>query len=157
MLVYETVEDTFLFVFRLITAILFPVIIAVIFYRLDKKTKFGKLGYWKKQTVIGVVFGIIAILATEFGIPVDGAVLNVRSAAPLSAGLIFGGPAGIIAGTIGAVHRWFSVYWGIGSYTRLACTLATFFAGLIAALCREIVFNNKKTTWLYGFMIGVTT
>ena len=157
MLVYETVEDTFLFVFRLITAILFPVIIAVIFYRLDKKTKFGKLGYWKKQTVIGVVFGIIAILATEFGIPVDGAVLNVRSAAPLSAGLIFGGPAGIIAGTIGAIHRWFSVYWGIGSYTRLACTLATFLAGLIAALCREIVFNNKKTTWLYGFIIGVTT
>ena len=49
------------------------------------------------------------------------------------------------------------MYWGIGAYTRLACTLATFFAGIIAALCREFVFNNKKTTWLYGFIIGVTT
>ena len=157
MLVYDSAEDTVFFLFRLVTAILFPVVIAVIFYWLDKKTRFGKLGYWKKQSIIGIVFGLVAILATEFGIPVDGAVLNVRSAAPLSAGLIFGGPAGIIAGTLGSIHRWVSVYWGIGSYTRLACTLATFFAGLIAALCREIVFNNKKTTWLYGFIIGVTT
>ena len=157
MLVYETAEDMFFFLFRLVTAILFPVAIAVIFYCLEKKTKFGKIGYWKKQTIIGVIFGGAAILATEFGIPVDSAVLNVRSAAPLSAGLIFGGPAGIISGAIGAIHRWISVYWGIGAYTRLACTLATFFAGIIAALCREFVFNNKKTTWLYGFIIGVTT
>ena len=157
MLTYETMGDTFFFLFRLVTAIIFPVAIAVILYCLDRKTKFGKLGYWKKQTIIGVIFGGVAILATEFGIPVDGAVLNVRSAAPLSAGLIFGGPAGIISGTIGAIHRWISVYWGIGSYTRLACTLATFLAGIIAALCREFVFNNKKTTWLYGFIIGVTT
>ena len=157
MLTYETMGDTFFFLFRLVTAIIFPVAIAVILYCLDRKTKFGKLGYWKKQTIIGVIFGGVAILATEFGILVDGAVLNVRSAAPLSAGLIFGGPAGIISGTIGAIHRWISVYWGIGSYTRLACTLATFLAGIIAALCREFVFNNKKTTWLYGFIIGVTT
>ena len=38
MLVYETAEDMFFFLFRLVTAILFPVAIAVIFYCLDKKT-----------------------------------------------------------------------------------------------------------------------
>ena len=75
---------------------------------------------------------------------------------PVSAGLIFGGPAGIIAGTIGAIHRWCAVWWGAGAYTRVACTVGTFLAGVIAALCREVVFNNKKTTWLYGFIIGVT-
>ena len=32
-----------------------------------------------------------------------GAVVNVRDAAPLTAGLIFGGPAGIIAGFIGGL------------------------------------------------------
>ena len=157
MLVYETLGDMLLFIFRLVTAILFPVTIAIVLYLAEKKTKFGQLGYWKKQSIIGVIFGAAAILATEFGIPVDGAVLNVRSAAPLSAGLLFGGPAGIIAGVIGAVHRWYSVLWGIGSYTRLACSLATLLAGIIAALCREFVFNNKKVTWLYGFIIGVTT
>lgn len=157
MLVFETVEELIVVVFRLATAAVFPVILSVVFYRADKKTKFGNLNKWVKQIIIGCAFAIVAILATEFGIPVDGAVLNVRSAAPLCAGLIFGGPAGLIAGTIGAIHRWVSVAWGIGSYTRLACTLGTFIAGAIAALCRQFVFNNKKTTWLYGFIIGVTT
>ena len=157
MLIVNTLEGAIMFSFRLITAILFPIIVAICFYWADKKTKFKDWSYWSKQIIIGVVFGCTASLATEFGIPVDGAVINVRTASPLSAGLLFGGPAGIIAGTIGAIHRWCAVWWGIGAYTRLACTLGTFLAGIIAALCREFVFNNKKTTWLYGFIIGVTT
>ena len=157
MLVVNTLEGAIMFGFRLATAILFPILVAIGFYWADKKTKFKDWSYWAKQIVIGIVFGCTASLATEFGIPVDGAVINVRTASPLSAGLLFGGPAGIIAGTIGAIHRWCAVWWGIGAYTRLACTLATFLAGIIAALCREFVFNNKKTTWLYGFIIGVTT
>ena len=76
MLVYETLGDMLLFIFRLVTAILFPVAIAIVLYLAEKKTKFGQLGYWKKQSIIGVIFGAAAILATEFGIPVDGAVLN---------------------------------------------------------------------------------
>lgn len=103
--------------FRLITATLLPVVVAVGFYQAEKKGRFGKLSPLWKQTTIGIVFGVIAILATEFGIPVDGAVLNVRNAAPLTAGLIFGWPAGIIAGLLGGVERWFS---HAGDYTRLA-------------------------------------
>ena len=156
MLIVDTLEGALLFGFRLITAILFPVAVAICFYRADKKTKFKDWKYWPKQILIGIVFGFIACLATEFGIPVDGAVLNVRTASPITAGLLFGGPAGIIAGTIGAIHRWCAVWWGVGAYTRMACTLGTFIAGIVAAICREFVFNNKKTTWLYGFIIGVT-
>ena len=74
----------------------------------EKKSGFGKLSSRQKQGIIGAAFGVIAILATEFGIPVDGAVLNVRNAAPLTAGLIFGWPSGLIAGLIGGVERWFS-------------------------------------------------
>ena len=40
-------------------------------------------------------------IETEFGIPINDAQVNCRDAAVLSAGLLFGGPAGIIAGLIG--------------------------------------------------------
>lgn len=144
-------------IFRLVTSGLFPVVLALILYLLDKKTKFNKLPYYAKQIIFGIVFGISACLATEFGIPTNGVVLNVRGASPLTAGLVFGGPAGIIAGVIGGVYRWVSVAWGIGSYTRLACTLGTIIAGFVGAICRRFLFDNKKTSWVYGLFISMTT
>ena len=79
----------------------------------------------------------------------------MRDAAPLSAGLIFGAPSGIIAGFIGGLYRWFSVYWGGGEYTRLACSIATIIAGFMAAALRKRMFDNKKPTWGYGVCIAV--
>ena len=142
---------------KLILSALFPVALAIITYWLDKKTKFGKLPFATKQIIIGVIFGISACLATEYGIPTHGVVLNVRGASPLTAGLLFGGPAGIIAGFIGGIYRWFSIYWGIGSYTRVACSLGTILAGFIGAVCKKFMFDNKKASWFYGLFIGMTT
>ena len=85
---------------------------------LDKHTKLSEWSYLKKQVLIGVLFGGASIFASSFGVEWLGSVVNVRDAAPLSAGLIFGAPAGIIAGVIGGVYRWFSVHWGGGEYTR---------------------------------------
>ena len=89
-----------------------PVIASIIFCLLETKTKFNNLPYFVRQIIIGIIFGGIAILGTEYGIPMNGAMVNCRDAAPLCAGLLFGAPAGIIAGTIGAIERWFAVYWG---------------------------------------------
>ena len=139
--------------FRLVTASLLPVLVAVGFYLAEKKSRFGLLSSAWKQAIIGAAFGIVAILATEFGIPVDGAVLNVRNAAPLTAGLIFGWPAGIIAGLLGGVERWFSV---AGDYTRLACSIGTVVAGIFGAGVRKFMMDNKKASWFYGLAVGVT-
>ena len=76
--------------FRLVTAAMLPVLLSVVIYQAERKTRFSSLPHGAKQVFIGISFGILAILATEFGIPVDGAVLNVRDAAPLTAGLLFG-------------------------------------------------------------------
>ena len=142
---------------RIAAATLLPVLAADLLYVLTKKTRFGKAPFWLQQVTVGLIFGALACLATQYGIPRDGYVLNVRSADPLVAGLVFGGPAGIIAGTIGALYRWFSVLWGVPSYTRLACSLATLLAGIIAALCRKYMFDKKRTSWFYGMFIGVAT
>ena len=130
--------------------------LAVIFaYVVEKKTRFGKLDYKTKQLVWGVLFGALAIVGTEYGVRIEGATLNVRDAAPLCAGLIFGAPAGLIAGVIGGVERWFAVAWGAGTYTRWACTISTTLAGVFAAALRKHMFDDKKPSWLYGLMIGI--
>jgi len=142
---------------RLAVAALLPVLCAAAFYALEKRAQFARLTFLKKQVIIGIAFGMLAILSTEFGIPIEGAMLNVRNAAPLTAGLVFGWPAGMIAGFIGGAERWLASLWGVAEKTRLAGTLATIFAGLFGAAVRKFMMDDKKTSWLYGIAVGVTT
>ena len=108
---------------RLIIPILLNCALVLCIYLTDKYTAVKKLPYMAKQIMIGVLFGGVSAFASSYGVEWLGAVVNVRDAAPLSAGLIFGAPAGIISGLIGGLYRWFSVYWGGGMYTRLAQSL----------------------------------
>lgn len=135
-------------------AALIPVAVSCIFFLLDEKTAFRKLKYKTKQVIYGLVFGIVAIIGTEWGIPVQGAQVNVRDAAPLCAGLLFGGPAGIIAGLIGGFERWIAVYWGVGYFTRVACTVSTIFAGFYAAQLRKHLFDNERPSWGLALATG---
>lgn len=142
---------------RLSAIAAFPVIFSIILYSADKKTSFGKIDARRKQLIYGLVFGGLAVLGTEYGVDIGGAVANTRDAAVLTAGLLFGAPAGIIAGIIGGVERFFAVYWGAGTYTRLACTLSTVFAGFFGAVLRKFMFDNKKPSSLYALGIGIVT
>ena len=140
---------------KLLVPILMNCVFVVAFYQLDKKTKFKNLSFASKQILIGLIFGGLSAFASGYGVEILGTVANVRDAAPLCAGLIFGGPAGIISGFIGGLYRFFSVYWGGGEYTRIACTLSTMLAGFIAAVLRRYMFDNKKPTWSYGVFITI--
>ena len=140
---------------RLIVPIFLNCLLVLGVYLVDKYTPAKKLPYMTKQVIIGILFGGVSSFASSYGVEWLGAVVNVRDAAPLSAGLIFGAPAGIISGLIGGLYRWFSVYWGAGTYTQLACSIATVLAGLMAAGLRKLMFDNKKPTWGYGICIAV--
>lgn len=142
-------------ILRLLIPVLCNSVLAVFLYLTEKKTTFGKANSWLKQCIIGILFGALAAFSTEYGIDAGGAVMNVRDASPLCAGLIFGAPAGIISGVIGGLYRWFAVYWGAGEYTRLACSVSTVLAGFIAALLRKYMFDDKKPTWIYGLGVGM--
>ena len=141
---------------KLIVPILLNCLVVLGVYLIDKHTDFKKLPYITKQIIIGVLFGGVSAFASSYGVEWLGAIVNVRDAAPLSAGLIFGAPSGIISGFIGGLYRWFSVYWGGGPYTRVACSIATILAGFMAAGLRKLMFDNKKPTWGYGVCIAVT-
>ena len=140
---------------RLIIPILINCFLVLVVYLVDKYTPVKKLPYMVKQIMIGFMFGGVSAFSSSYGVELLGTTVNVRDAAPLSAGLIFGGPAGIISGIIGGLYRWFSVYWGGGVYTQLACSVATILAGFMAAGLRKLMFDNKKPTWGYGICIAV--
>ncbi|MCQ2546402.1 MAG: SpoIIE family protein phosphatase [Clostridia bacterium] len=143
-------------ILRLGCAALMTVAATVILYLLDNRVPAVKnMPYMAKQILFGVIFGAMAVCGTEFGIEYSGAVVNVRDAAPICAGLIFGAPAGIIAGIIGGIERWFAVYWGVGVYTRLACTVATIVAGLFAAFIRKRIMDDKKPAWFYALALAM--
>ena len=140
---------------KLSIAALLPVIATVLLYSIGKEAPFNRMKYWSKQLLIGLVFGGLAIVGTEWGIPINGAQANCRDAAVLVSGLLFGAPAGIIAGIIGGMERWIAVAWGIGTFTRVACTISTILAGFYAAALRKFMFENKKPSWMLSLAIGI--
>ena len=141
---------------RAVTAGVLPVLLSIVYDRAEKRTRFASLPYGTKQLLIGVSFGFLAVLATESGVPLNGAVFSVRDAAPLTAGLVFGWPAGLLAGFIGGAERWFAVFWGASAFTRLAGSLGTVLAGLIGAAVRRLMLDNKRASWFYGLAVGIT-
>ena len=141
---------------QLLGAGLLAVALTVIFHFAETKTPFQKLPYMARQVIIGIFFGGAAVFGTEFGIDAGGAMVNARDAAVVSAGLVFGGPAGIIAGTIGGLERWFCVLWGGGEFTRVACSVSTFLAGIFTALLRKYIFDDKTPKAEIGLLAGLT-
>jgi len=135
---------------------IFVLVLTVCLYKYFRKKDSHDLSSRKWQIIIGVIYGLIAIGATEFGAPINGAIMNIRDAAPLCAGLFFGAPAGIIAGVIGGVERWLCVLWGGGTFTRLACTLGTIVAGLFGAFIKKYILEERTPAWTYAAVIGAT-
>ena len=132
-----------------------PVIASIVLHFYFKAERFNDMPYMKKQIIIGIIFGIISILGTELGIPINGAIINIRDTGPLCAAIIFGGPSGIIAGIIGGIERWFAVYWGGGYYTRLACTISTIAIGYISAYVKKYLYDDRMIEGRHAFILGV--
>ncbi|MBE5912084.1 SpoIIE family protein phosphatase [Pseudobutyrivibrio sp.] len=117
-------------------------------------TKDNKLSSFKKL-FIGLIFGISSILSTHFGVSYENMIVNVRDIGPLAAGLFFAPSSGVIAGLIGGIERYIAgTYWGVGSYTRIACSVSTCMAGFVALIMKIKVFKGKKPSPVYAFFMG---
>lgn len=137
---------------KLCLVALAPVVQTALIFISLKKGLFKRVNYIYEQIIIGILYGILSSLATEFGIAIPNAMLNVRDVAPLCAGLIFGGPSGIIAGFIGGLERFISPF--AADYTRVACTCATIFAGFLGAFLRKFIFEDEAPSWAFGMIVG---
>lgn len=139
---------------KLIIPVLMNIFLAIGIYLMKKDGKLKNVSYIKSQILIGFCFGLVSMFSSSFGVELAGVVVNVRDAAPITAGLLFGPWSGVIAGVMGGAYRAFSVLWGAGTYTALACTISTIVAGIVAAILRQFVFDNKRPTVSYA--VGIT-
>lgn len=117
----------------------------------------GKKINWGYRLMISAIFGGFAVLSTHFGVDYDQMLLNIRDLGPLTAGLFFDPMAGIIAGFIGGIERYIvGTFFGVGTYTRIACSISTCLSGLVAALLRTVIFKGKRPSLVFSFFIGST-
>lgn len=105
------------------------------------------------QIILGIIFGTLSLAALTFGGEANGNIDNVQDIAPLLAGLLFGAPAGILAGILGAAGR---ILISATSNTPIsyAAVLSLLAAGFFAAFLRRCLFDDKKPSAWYGLSIG---
>ena len=110
---------------------------------------------WPIRLMLVAVYAACAILSTHFGVDYSHMLINVRDMGPLCAGLFFDPLAGILAGLIGGIERYIvGTYFGIGSYTRVACSISTCLSGFVAAFMSIYIFKRKKPSANYAFFMG---
>ena len=104
---------------------------------------------------IGLVYGLCSVASTHYGVDYGDMMLNVRDIGPLAAGLFFDPVSGLIAGLIGGIERFIvGEFFGIGAYTRIACSVSTCLAGVLSMVLALKVFKGKKPSPFYAFFMG---
>lgn len=102
------------------------------------------------QIPVALLFGGLGICSTFFGIELQGAIANTRVVSIVAAGLIGGPAAGIGAGLIAGVHRYFYR----PGYTALACGIGTVVFGIIGGLLYKRLPPHAERR--NRFLVGVT-
>ena len=119
--------------------------------------------FWHKRSrrtlwlkiAVGLFYGGCSIASTHLGIDYQSMILNVRDIGPLAAGLFFDPLSGILAGIIGGTERFIAgTYWGIGSFTRIACSLSTLLAGFLSAALYRWIYEGTRPSATQSFFLG---
>ena len=104
---------------------------------------------YKEKTVLTLIFSAISIAGTYLGIPIEGAIANVRDMGSIVAGLLGGPLVGIATGLISGIHRI-----SIGGFTALQCGIATILGGIVAGYI-HVKMKPKNPDWITGVITGV--
>ena len=108
-----------------------------------------------QKVAVGLFYGLCSVISNHAGINFGNMVLNVRDIGPLAAGLFFGPLAGILAGLIGGIERFIiGQYFGIGEFTRVACSLSTCLAGFLSAGLYQLSYRGKRPSVIHCLLIG---
>lgn len=127
------------------------ILLTIIIWFWVRKTGLNTL----KKVIIGILFGISSILSTHFGVSYENMIINVRDIGPLAAGLFFSPMSGVLAGLIGGIERYIAgTYFGVSSYTRIACSISTCLAGFVAWGMNVWMFKGRKPSPFYAFSMG---
>jgi len=134
----------------LIQRIAFIAVVAYVFSQTQAfRFVFKEQTSYKEKMILTIIFSAISIAGTYLGIPIEGAIANVRDMGSIVAGLLGGPLVGIATGLISGIHRI-----SIGGFTALQCGLATIFGGIAAGYIHTKM-KPKSPDWITGVITGV--
>ena len=129
-------------------------LVAVVFYLLFQIRFFQRMLAGKPnlldQLILAIIFGALAVYGTYSGVQTSGAIANIRNLGPMVGGFLGGPLAGLGAGLIGGIHRYY-----MGGFTAVPCALGTITSGLAAGIIYLLLKGNLGV-WkpaLYAFVM----
>ncbi len=135
--------------------IIFVALVIAALYSLSLSEKIRKFVYKqsysrKEKLAMILLFGLLGILASEYGLKMIGVIANVRDCIAIFAGILGGPAVGIGAGLISGFYRMSGVAWTgwtgtLGYWSALGCGLATIGAGFVGAWLSKYKNINIKT------------
>ncbi|WP_020677729.1 sensor histidine kinase [Geopsychrobacter electrodiphilus] len=93
----------------------------------------------KDKLALYCVFSLLAITGTYVGLPVQGAIANIRAIGAVLAGLIGGPVLGVAVGLTAGFHRYL-----LGGFTAFSCGVSTTFEGLLGGLVYLYFVKRKQ-------------
>ena len=99
---------------------------------------------------VTAIFSLFAIFGTLSGINVEGSLINVRTIAIMSGGILFGPWEGIITGVISGTHRFLI---DIHGPTSIPCLITSITAGVLSGYINKKV--KKALHWKVGILAGM--
>ncbi len=120
------------------------------------RTRLFKNVLWKGKlsglelAFLSALFSGFAVGGTYMGIPVEGALVNVRTIAIMSGGILFGPWVGIPAGIISGLHRFLI---DIHGPSATACLISSICAGLLSTAIHYR--GRRRWLWLTGSLAGM--
>lgn len=103
----------------------------------------------REKLILVFIFSLISVAGTYFGIPIEGALANVRDTGSIVAGLLAGPAVGTAVGLISGVHR---IY--LCGFTALQCGIATIIGGMLAGYI-HMRTKPKAPEWITGVITGI--
>ena len=99
---------------------------------------------------VTAIFSLFAIFGTLSGINVEGSLINVRTIAIMSGGILFGPWVGIITGVVSGTHRFLI---DIHGPTSIPCLITSITAGFLSGYINKKV--KKALHWKVGIIGGM--
>jgi len=99
-------------------------------------------------------FGLIGVVGTYYGMPIQDAIANTRAIGPIVAGLVAGPHVGLGAGIIAGLFRY-----SLGGFTAEVSAMSTIMQGLVAGFFfRRIRYKPERwlTALLLAFVLELT-
>lgn len=128
-------------------------IIAVVAYVFSQTQAFRSLFKYaitlREKIVLIFIFTTFSISGTYFGIPIEGALANVRDTGSIVAGLLGGPFVGGVTGAISGLHRI-----TLGGFTAFECGIATILGGILSGYI-NVKMKPKTPEVITGIVTGV--